>query len=104
MNTDLPKPPALTTDMSVERQLELAGQWMAEMHTKAQQIIDEMVRTFQTRGQPVELPEVSLVLLPKFKVTQGTRLVSVINEVGGKVPAFSDGTDWRRVTDRAVVS
>lgn len=31
-------------------------------------------------------------------------MVYVSNEVGGAVPAFSDGTNWRRVTDRAVVS
>lgn len=31
-------------------------------------------------------------------------LVYVSDDVGGAVPAFSDGTDWRRVTDRAVVS
>lgn len=30
--------------------------------------------------------------------------VYVSNEVGGGVLAFSDGTNWRRVTDRAVVS
>lgn len=32
------------------------------------------------------------------------RQVYVSNEAGGPVMAFSDGTDWRRVTDRAVVS
>ena len=31
-------------------------------------------------------------------------IIIVSNETGGLVPAFSDGTDWRRVTDRAVVS
>ena len=31
-------------------------------------------------------------------------LIYVSNEAGGAVPAFSDGTNWRRVTDRAVVS
>lgn len=30
--------------------------------------------------------------------------VYVSNESGGAVIAFSDGSDWRRVTDRAVVS
>jgi hypothetical protein len=30
--------------------------------------------------------------------------VHVSNETGGAVLAFSDGTNWRRVTDRAVVS
>lgn len=32
------------------------------------------------------------------------RMYLVTNESGGSVPAFSDGTSWRRVTDRAVVS
>jgi hypothetical protein len=26
------------------------------------------------------------------------------DETGGAVPVFSDGTDWRRVTDRAIIS
>lgn len=30
--------------------------------------------------------------------------INVTDEAGGYVPAFSDGADWRRVTDRAVVS
>ncbi|WP_188260881.1 glycosyl hydrolase family 28-related protein [Azospirillum tabaci] len=30
--------------------------------------------------------------------------IYVSNESGGAVPAFADGTNWRRVTDRAVVS
>jgi hypothetical protein len=32
------------------------------------------------------------------------RYIIVTDEVGGLVPAFSDGTDWRRCTDRAVIS
>ena len=31
-------------------------------------------------------------------------IIGVSNESGGAVLAFSDGTNWRRVTDRAVVS
>lgn len=31
-------------------------------------------------------------------------MVYVSNEAGGAVIAFSDGTNWRRVTDRAVIS
>lgn len=31
-------------------------------------------------------------------------MIYVTDETGGAVPAFSDGTNWRRVTDRAVVS
>lgn len=32
------------------------------------------------------------------------RAVYVSNEAGGAVIAFNDGVNWRRVTDRAVVS
>ena len=50
------------------------------------------------------------VTLPSYKVAdvpaalQAGQLIYVTNETGGAVPAFSDGTDWRRVTDRTVVS
>ncbi len=33
-----------------------------------------------------------------------TRMIYVSDESGGAVPAFSDGTNWRRCTDRAIVS
>jgi hypothetical protein len=36
--------------------------------------------------------------------SQFSSLIFVYNEAGGPVPAFSDGTNWRRVTDRAIVS
>lgn len=36
--------------------------------------------------------------------TTAGRIIYVSNETGGAVLAFSDGTNWRRVTDRAVVS
>ena len=31
-------------------------------------------------------------------------LIYISNEVGGATPAFSDGTNWRRIHDRAVIS
>lgn len=31
-------------------------------------------------------------------------MIYISNEAGGAVPAFSDGSNWRRVTDRAVIS
>jgi hypothetical protein len=41
--------------------------------------------------------------LPDPEVYVG-HIIHVVDEVGGPVIAFSDGTDWLRVTDRAVVS
>jgi hypothetical protein len=31
-------------------------------------------------------------------------MIYVSDETGGAVMAFSDGTNWRRITDRATVS
>lgn len=31
-------------------------------------------------------------------------LIIVSNDVGGLTPAFSDGTNWRRVADRAIIA
>ncbi len=53
-----------------------------------------------------------LPLLQSFTVAQATalsaaevgQLIYVTDEVGGAVPAFSDGTEWRRVTDRSPIT
>ncbi len=41
--------------------------------------------------------------LPTSDIPPGAQIY-VTDEAGGAVPAFYDGTNWRRVTDRAVVS
>jgi len=54
--------------------------------------------------------ELPVLQLPSYTVAQvpsaqtKSMLIYVLDEVGGEVPAFSDGTNWRRVTDRAIVS
>jgi hypothetical protein len=52
-------------------------------------------------GQLV-LPSYTVAGLPTADTA--AQFVYVTNDVGGPVPAFSDGTNWRRVTDRAIVS
>lgn len=54
-------------------------------------------------GAPVGLKSYTVVGLPAAASYTG-HMVYVSNESGGAVPAFSDGTNWRRVTDRAIVS
>ncbi len=51
---------------------------------------------------PLRLPSYTVAGLPSPS-TAG-QMVYVSNESGGAVVAFADGTNWRRVTDRAVVS
>jgi hypothetical protein len=42
--------------------------------------------------------------LPSAATAGAGALVHVTDESGGATPAFSDGTNWRRVADRAIVS
>ena len=53
---------------------------------------------------PVQLCSYSVATLPSAATAGAGAQVFVTDETGGAVPAFSDGTDWRRVTDRTVVS
>lgn len=48
------------------------------------------------------LPAFSASALPS--VNPAGQMIFVPDEAGGAVPAFSDGTVWRRVTDRSVIA
>ena len=52
----------------------------------------------------VRLPGIAKASLPSAATAGAGALAYVPDEAGGAVLAFSDGTAWRRVTDRAVVS
>jgi hypothetical protein len=52
---------------------------------------------------PMRLMSRTVAELAALTVTAGA-IVYVSNETGGAVVAFYDGTNWRRVTDRVVVS
>jgi hypothetical protein len=48
------------------------------------------------------LPPHTVAALPS--AAPAGQMIYVTDETGGAVPAFSDGSDWRRVSDRSVVS
>ena len=48
------------------------------------------------------LPSYTTSTLPSATVSGA--MIYVTNESGGAVPAFADGTNWRRVTDRAIIT
>jgi hypothetical protein len=50
------------------------------------------------------LPSYSVAEVGNLSVIPAAQMIFVTNESGGAVPAFSDGTNWRRVTDRAIVT
>lgn len=54
-------------------------------------------------GAVEAMPEYTVATVPDA-ANAPRSWIYVSDEAGGAVPAFSDGTDWRRVTDRAVIS
>lgn len=57
----------------------------------------------QPMTQPLVVSAFALADLPDASLWE-RGVVFVPDETGGATLAFSDGSDWRRVTDRAVVS
>lgn len=53
---------------------------------------------------PVRVGSYTVAGVPSAAATGAGALIFVSDEAGGAVLAFSDGTDWRRVTDRAVIT
>jgi hypothetical protein len=60
-------------------------------------------RGVRARGFPTVLARFPVADLPLASRWAGS-WIYVSNEVGGAVPAYSDGTNWKRCTDGAVVS
>lgn len=55
-------------------------------------------------GLPAKFPSFAVAGVPSAASAGAGAMIYVTDESGGAVPAFSDGSDWRRVTDRAVIS
>jgi hypothetical protein len=53
---------------------------------------------------PVRVGSYTVAGVPSAATAGAGAIVLVSDEAGGAVLAFSDGSDWRRVTDRAVIS
>lgn len=69
----------------------------------------EAFRIARTTGRvtfayPPRLPSYTLANLPSASAVGAGSQAFCTNESGGAVPVFSDGTNWRRVTDRAIAS
>ena len=53
---------------------------------------------------PVRVKSYTVAGVPSASSSGSGSMIYVSNESGGAVMAFSDGTNWRRVTDRAIIS
>lgn len=62
---------------------------------------ESLALTISEHGYP-EAPTYTVATLPN--PGNGGGMILVSDEVGGAVLAFSDNTNWRRVTDRAIVA
>lgn len=51
----------------------------------------------------IRFPSYTVAAVPNASKNTG-RIIYVSDETGGATLAFSDGTSWRRVQDRAVIS
>jgi hypothetical protein len=71
----------------------------------AQQLADDVTRELRARarGFPVVLASFFKADLPDAARWAGS-WIYVSDDIGGAVPAFSDGAAWRRATDRAIIS
>ncbi|MBL8883972.1 MAG: hypothetical protein JNL45_13070 [Hyphomicrobium sp.] len=65
--------------------------------------IDKTTRQAAFTNAP-KLPSFTVATVPSAATYGAGSMIYVSNESGGAVVAFSDGTSWRRLTDRAVVS
>jgi len=55
-------------------------------------------------GNPLGLKAYTVATAPSASASGAGAAIYVSDESGGAVIAFSDATNWRRVTDRAVIS
>lgn len=70
-----------------------------------QLFFDELVLQIngQLLGPALKLTSYTVAGVPKAESWTGS-MIFVSDESGGAVPAFSDGLNWRRTTDRSVIS
>ena len=58
--------------------------------------------TIKINSDRQALKSYTVATVPEASSSYG--MIMVTDDVGGAVPAFSDLTNWRRVTDRAVIT
>lgn len=74
-----------------------------ELARNIEQLRNTIVEAVNHNADNTILPTYTVATVPAAS-SNTRRLVYISDEVGGAIPAFSDGTNWRRVTDRAIIS
>lgn len=103
----LPNAPRLI-GLSEEAAREVTQTWLGDAREVLQEAITALASEAQRRFQPAQLPAATVAQLegadPRWRAGGPGRVVYCTNDVGGATLAFSDGVNWRRATDRAIVS
>lgn len=105
MSQKVPNTPALPRPPSTGDSRGLF-QWSTDMVSRLFRILTEMSQRLNTAvmsDEPIPHVSYTVATVPDATLWEGATIY-VSNETGGKTIAFSDGTNWRRVQDRAVVS
>lgn len=76
---------------------------LANIEQEQAAVINALVDNTVTPQGPVILKTYVKAALP-VAATYINGMIIVSDDVGGLTPAFSDGTNWRRVADRAVIA
>jgi hypothetical protein len=75
---------------------------MREVQRVVEKSITGLEATKQQRGEVLFLRPFTVATLPSPALPY--KQIMVTDETGGPIPAFNDGTNWRRCSDRAIVS
>ena len=72
-------------------------QWARQLSQQVEKVLNGLVADIN--ASPVRAYTVATLPSP----TETKRVILVLDETGGAVLAFNDGTNWRRCTDRNIV-
>jgi len=84
------------TNLNKLRNGEVSEQYLNQVETVLRSVFTKI-------GSVTRLDSFTVATLPDAGAYEGA-MVYCSDETGGSVPVFSDGTNWRRVTDRAIAS
>lgn len=105
MSQKVPNTPALPRPVDTGDSRGLYA-FARDLASRLYNVLSEHAQRLNTAVMSDEpIPHLSYVVadIPDPTVSEGATIY-VSNEAGGKTLAFSDGTNWRRVQDRAIVS
>jgi hypothetical protein len=103
---ELPPVPSDDERMSVNERFARLYDWARKHDIAVRRTLAHLQRSAQIKGRPVQLQAFTVAEIAAGTVrASGAPVVIIVSdETGGLTLAFSDGTNFRRVQDRAIVA